>query len=214
VTDFPSPVTHQYHDAEQRQQSNLLGMWTFLTTEVLFFGGLFAVYMVYRAIYPEGFAEASRHLDVLLGTVNTVLLLTSSLTVALAIHAAQTDRRTALVGFLIATMVLALIFLGLKAYEYYHEYEVGLIPGLNFTYTGPLAREVQLFFTIYFVMTGLHAIHMILGVGVIAVIAVRAWRRHFSPENYDAVEMTGLYWHFVDIVWVFLFPLLYLIERV
>jgi cytochrome c oxidase subunit III len=91
---------------------------------------------------------------------------------------------------------------------------VGLIPGLNFTYTGPLAREVMLFFTLYFVMTGLHAIHMILGVGVIAVIAVRAWRRHFSPENYDAVEMTGLYWHFVDIVWVFLFPLLYLIERV
>jgi cytochrome c oxidase subunit III len=214
VADFPSPVTHQYHDAEQRQQSNLLGMWTFLATEVLFFGGLFAVYMVYRTIYPEGFAEASRHLDVLLGTINTVILLTSSLTVALAIHAAQTDRRTALVGFLIATIVLALIFLGLKAYEYYHEYEVGLIPGLNFTYTGPLAREVQLFFTIYFVMTGLHAIHMILGVGVIAVIAVRAWRRHFSPENYDAVEMTGLYWHFVDIVWVFLFPLLYLIERV
>jgi cytochrome c oxidase subunit III len=170
--------------------------------------------MVYRTIYPEGFAEASRHLDVLLGTINTVILLTSSLTVALAIHAAQTDRRTALVGFLIATIVLALLFLGLKAYEYYHEYEVGLIPGLNFTYTGPLAREVMLFFTLYFVMTGLHAIHMILGVGVIAVITVRAWRRHFSPENYDAVEMTGLYWHFVDIVWVFLFPLLYLIERV
>jgi cytochrome c oxidase subunit III len=214
VAELPGPVTHQYHDAEQRHQSNLLGMWTFLTTEVLFFGGLFAAYMVYRTIYPAGFAEASHHLDVVLGTINTVILLTSSLTVALAIHAAQTNRQTALVGFLVATIVLALVFLGLKGYEYYHEYEVGLIPALNFTYEGPLAQQVMLFFVLYFVMTGLHAIHMIIGVGVIAVVAVRAWRRHFSPENYDAVEMTGLYWHFVDVVWVFLFPLLYLIDRV
>lgn len=214
MAELPAPVTHQYHDADQRQQSNLLGMWTFLATEVLFFGGLFAVYMVYRAIYPEGFAEAGRHLDVLLGTVNTVILLTSSLTVALAVHSAQAGRNRAMVGFLVVTVILAVAFLGVKAYEYYHEYEVGLIPGLNFTYAGELAQEVMLFFTVYFVMTGLHAIHMIIGVGVITVIAIRAWRGHFSPANYDAVEVTGLYWHFVDIVWVFLFPLLYLIERV
>jgi cytochrome c oxidase subunit III len=134
--------------------------------------------------------------------------------VAMAVHSAQLGRNRALVGFLVVTVILAVAFLGIKAYEYYHEYEVGLIPGLNFTYAGELAQEVMLFFAVYFVMTGLHAIHMIIGVGVITVIAIRAWRRHFSPANYDAVEMTGLYWHFVDIVWVFLFPLLYLIERI
>jgi cytochrome c oxidase subunit 3 len=188
-------------------------MWVFLATEVLFFGGLFAGYIAYRTAYPEAYTEASSHLNLWYGTINTAILLTSSLTVALAIHAAQVGKQRMVTLFLLCTVVLGSIFLGVKGIEYYTEYQEGLVPGLRFTYEGPMAREIGLFFVQYFVMTGLHAIHMIIGLFVVSYMAFRAWRGDFSPIHYDPVELTGLYWHFVDVVWVFLFPLLYLIDR-
>jgi cytochrome c oxidase subunit 3 len=213
VPDTATRFTHHYEDAEHRHESAVLGMWVFLATEVLFFGGLFAGYVAYRAAYAEAYIEASGHLNIWFGSVNTLILLTSSFAIALAIHAAQTGRRRAVTGFLLVTLVLGLAFLGIKGVEYYTEYQEGLIPGLRFTYEGERPHEVALFFVQYFIMTGLHAVHMIIGLGVVAWMAWRNWRGDFSPTYYDPIEMTGLYWHFVDVVWVFLFPLLYLIER-
>jgi cytochrome c oxidase subunit III len=207
-----SAVAHHFQDYEQQRSAISLGMWTFLATEVLFFGGLFAGYMVFRAAYPHAFTEASHHLDVVLGTVNTWILLTSSLTMALAVHAAQMAQPRRITYFLIATLVLGVIFLGIKGLEYYHKFEEGVIPGANFLWHGENRGPVQLFFFLYFVMTGLHAVHMIIGIGVIIVMAWLAWRGYYQTD-YMPVEVLGLYWHFVDIVWIFLFPLLYLIDR-
>jgi len=202
---------HQFDDLEQQHESASLGMWAFIATEVMFFGGLFMAYIAYRYSYPDAFAAASRRLEELLGGINTAVLLTSSLTMALAVHAAQTGRRKPLVAFLLITLLLGVVFMGSKALEYYHEYEEGLVPAFNFTYAGADAQKVQLFFVLYFLMTGLHAIHLTIGIGVILVLALLAWRGRFPPEHATPVEIVGLYWHFVDIVWVFLFPLLYLI---
>ncbi len=213
MTDLTKPVVHHFKDAEHQHESTKLGMWVFLATEILFFGGLFVGYLVYRTSYPQAFIEASGHLNVWLGTLNTAILLTSSLGVAWAIHDVRTvqNRRAALL--LVGVVVLGLIFLGIKGYEWYIEFEDGLVPGFNFTYTGPLARGVGLFFAQYFIMTGLHAVHMIIGIGVVSAMAYRSWRGDFTPTDFDPVELTGLYWHFVDIVWIFLFPLLYLVHR-
>jgi cytochrome c oxidase subunit III len=193
---------------------DVLGMWLFLVTEVMFFGGLFAAYTVYRFMYPAAFADASRHLDLVLGTVNTVILLTSSLTMALAVNSIQKGRRGQLMIFLAATMLLGTIFLVLKATEYSHVVQEHLYPGGLFIYPGPFEREARLFFSLYFSMTGLHFIHMALGILFMGLLLVLAWRGKFTPHRYNVIEMTGLYWHFVDIVWIFLFPLLYLIDRV
>lgn len=212
MAEMHASVAHQFDDREQQFEAANLGMWTFLATEVMFFGGLFMAYAVYRYLYPAGFAEASRHTDMLLGGVNTAVLLTSSLTMALAVRAAQLGRRRSLVMFLVLTILMGMVFLGIKGVEYYKEYEEQLVPGLNFAFEGEHAQAVKLFFTFYFFMTGLHAVHMIIGIGVVAVIAVMAWQGRFSSEYYTPVDLTGLYWHFVDIVWVFLYPLLYLIE--
>lgn len=205
-------VAHHFEELEQQREASLLGMWTFLATEVLFFGGLFAVYMVYRATYPEAFIAGSHHLDVVLGTINTWVLLTSSLTVALAVHYAQLQRRREPAGLLVLTLLFGLAFLAIKGFEYYHKFEENLIPGANFQWTEGDAGPAQLFFSLYFVMTGLHSIHMIIGIAVAAVMAWLAWRGHYVAD-YMPVELFGLYWHFVDIVWIFLFPLLYLISR-
>ena len=199
-----------WQTVEQEHEAIALGMWVFLTTEVLLFGGLITAYIVYRSLYPQAFAEASRHLNVVLASINTVVLLSSSLTMALAVHAAQLDKRRALVGFLVLTMLLGSIFLGIKAVEYYLDFQEKLVPALNFAYEGPNSEQVQLFFILYFLMTGLHAIHLTIGIAIVGVIALLAWRHRFAPPRYMPVEVTGLYWHFVDIVWVFLFPLLYL----
>jgi cytochrome c oxidase subunit 3 len=204
-------LAHQFDDLEQQHQATWLGMWVFLLTEVMFFGGLFTGYAVYRWLYAEAFAAASRHLDVSLGGVNTAVLICSSLTMALAVHHAQLGERQALMGFLLVTMVLGSAFLGIKVVEYGHKFEEYLVPGRTFTYAGPHARPVQLFFALYFTMTGLHALHMVIGIGILAVLVFRAWRGRFSPAYHAPVELTGLYWHFVDIVWIFLFPLLYLL---
>ena len=208
-----SVLAHHFVDLDQQHEANILGMWTFLVTEVMFFGGMFAVYLIYRFAYSDVFAEASRHLDVRLGTINTGVLLCSSLTMALAVHAVQTSKRKLAVTFLLATIVLGSIFLGIKGLEYYHKFEEHLIPGSNFIYEGLDPQKAQLFLGLYLTMTGFHALHMIIGIAVIAYFAVGAWRGWYSSENYTPVEMLGLYWHFVDIVWVFLFPLLYLIGQ-
>lgn len=208
-----SVLAHHFVDLDQQHEANMLGMWTFLVTEIMFFGGMFAVYLIYRFAYADVFAEASRHLDTMLGTINTGVLLCSSLAMALAVHAVQTDKRKLTVTFLVATMVLGSIFLGIKGLEYYHKFEEHLIPGSNFIYEGLDPQKAQLFFGIYLTMTGFHALHMVIGIAVMAYFTVRAWRGFYPPENYTPVEMLGLYWHFVDIIWVFLFPLLYLIGQ-
>jgi cytochrome c oxidase subunit 3 len=176
----------------------------------MLFGGMFTAYTWYRFLYPEGFAEGSRHMDLALGGINTAVLICSSLTMALAVHAAQTGKRRALMGFLGATIVLGLVFIGIKGTEYWHHWQEGLVPGLAFTFEGPLVNPVELFFLFYFIMTGIHAIHLSIGVGVVTTLLILARRGHFTPESHNPLEVTGLYWHFVDVVWIFLLPLLYL----
>jgi len=188
-------------------------MWVFLVTEIMFFGGVFTVYLVYRTFYPEAFADASRHLDLVLGGLNTIVLICSSLTMALAVYSAQVGNRKMLMRFLVMTLLLGMVFLGIKAVEYAQKFEHHLVPGAAFTYPGPFAKQAQLFFSIYFAMTGVHALHMIIGIGVLAFLILQARRGMYTPEHHSMVELSGLYWHFVDIIWIFLFPMLYLIGR-
>jgi cytochrome c oxidase subunit 3 len=206
-------LAHHFDSLAQQTEATTLGMWVFLVTEVLFFGGLFATYMIYRSWYPDAFAVASHELDVVLGTTNTVVLITSSLTMALAVHAAQLGQRKLLMTFLILTMILGGVFLGIKSVEYYHKFVEHHIPGPGFQFEKEYFRHAQIFFSLYFVMTGLHAIHMIIGIGIMLVMLWWAWRGTITAEYYSPIEVSGLYWHFVDIVWIFLFPLLYLIGR-
>jgi cytochrome c oxidase subunit 3 len=200
----------QYNTLEQQHTASEMGMWIFLATELMLFGGLFTAYTVYRTAYSAGFAEGSRHLDLLYGGVNTAVLLTSSLTMALAIRAAQLGNRRGLTRALALTALLGLVFLVIKGVEYQKHVAEGMVPGLVWTYQGPLTTQVELFFFAYFTMTALHSIHLGLGVVTVAVFAVLASRGAFLGERHTPVEMLGLYWHFVDVVWLFLLPLLYL----
>jgi cytochrome c oxidase subunit III len=206
---------HQHHfdTMEQQAEASTLGMWLFLVTEVMFFGGLFTAYLIYRMWYPAAWSEGSLELDILLGGINTVVLIGSSLTMALAVRAAQTGHQRQLVVFLLFTILLGLTFLVIKFFEYKHKFELHHIPGPNFQFEGPHAKQVEIFISLYFALTGLHALHMLIGFGIMSVILVMAMRNRFSPEWYTPVELAGLYWHFVDIVWIFLFPLLYLVDR-
>jgi cytochrome c oxidase subunit 3 len=206
-------LAHHFDSLEQQRDATTLGMWVFLTTEVLFFGGLFMVYSVYRSWYPDAFAAASRELDLVLGTVNTAVLITSSLTMALAVHAAQTGRRGLLLTFLVVTMILGATFLGIKSVEYYHKFAEHHVPGPGFQFEKEYFRHAQLFFSLYFMMTGLHALHMIIGIGIMLWMFSWSWRGTITAEYSSPIEISGLYWHFVDIVWIFLFPLLYLLGR-
>ncbi|MGE5303468.1 MAG: cytochrome c oxidase subunit 3 family protein [Alphaproteobacteria bacterium] len=206
-------LAHQFDDPEQQLDAATTGMWVFLATEVMFFGGMFLGYTAYRIAYPEAFAHASNLLDVWLGSINTAVLICSSFTMALAVHSAAEGRRQKIVLFLILTMILGAAFLGIKFYEYYHKYEEHLIPGENFTYAGPSPRQAEIFLSFYFAMTGMHALHMIIGFGLQTYLVIEAWRDRFSAAYHTPVELVGLYWHFVDIVWIFLFPLLYLVGR-
>lgn len=206
-------VAHQFETAEQQRETVNLGMWSFLITEVMMFGGLFAAYGFYRVKYPAAFEAGSDHLDYLLGAFNTAVLICSSLTMALAVQAAQTGRRKGIILFLLLTIVLGGVFLGVKVVEYADKWEHHLVPGLNFSVDSPYAAQEELFYCFYFTMTGLHALHMIVGIAILATLGVLAYRRQFSADYYNPVEMAGLYWHFVDIVWIFLFPFLYLIGR-
>ncbi|MDQ6892860.1 MAG: cytochrome c oxidase subunit 3 family protein [Acidobacteriota bacterium] len=209
----PSTLQHHFRTMDQQRDASSLAMWVFLVTEILFFGAFFLTYMIYRWQYSRGFAHASLHMDVMLGTTNTAVLIVSSLTMAMAVHSAATGRRRLLLGFLSATIVLGFAFLGIKAVEYADHIRHHLLPGPGFRYPGPDGPAAQMFFSLYFGMTGLHALHMIVGIGIMTTLLVMSYRGRFSPEYYTPVEVSGLYWHFVDIVWIFLFPLLYLIGR-
>ncbi|HXD73451.1 MAG TPA: cytochrome c oxidase subunit 3 family protein [Vicinamibacterales bacterium] len=206
-------LAHQFEDLTQQREVASLGMWLFLVTEILFFGGLFLVYSVYRSWYPAAFTAGSHELLVWAGTTNTVVLITSSLTMALAVHAAETGNRRALILLLLATMALGCVFLGIKSYEYWTEYIEHHIPAHGFEFQKEYFFQAQIFFSLYFVMTGLHALHMIIGLGIMSVMVWMSWRGKITPEYPNPIEVSGLYWHFVDIVWIFLFPLLYLIGR-
>jgi cytochrome c oxidase subunit III len=296
----PPGLQHQFEDMKQQEESVSLGMWAFLVQEIMFFGGLFTVYLVFRSRYPMAFAAGSNHLDVVMGFANTLVLIVSSLTMALAVFYAQKGNRNMQVIMIILTMFFGTVFLGVKAYEYTDKYNHGLVPfsGLNrrikeekhdepsttverpsgvemesrknnsletpeaehqgekhhanprgefqwndedghgtkivlearqkgylteyekngyFTNgeydNAKFTDKIRIFFWIYFVMTGLHALHMIIGLGLMTWLLIMAWRGTYSAEYYSPVEISGLYWHFVDIVWIFLFPLLYLLGR-
>jgi cytochrome c oxidase subunit III len=235
-----SHEAHQFDTPAQQFESGKLGMWLFLVQELLFFSGLFVVYAVYRSNHPEVFAYAHRFLDVRLGALNTMVLITSSFTAAWAVRAAQLGKRRQLLATLSATMLLACLFLGVKGIEYEHKWKEGLLWGKHYhpvhaavqeegssprapaataspatpatPGAAPEPRHVQIFFSIYFTMTGLHALHVIAGIILFAWLWRRAWRREFSPQYFAPVDFAGLYWHFVDLVWIYLFPLLYLIH--
>jgi cytochrome c oxidase subunit III len=210
-------LTHHFHSIEQQRETESLGMWLFLATEILLFGALFTAYTIYRLAYPHAFEAASGRLNLLIGALNTVVLLTSSLTMALSVHATRAGRPRILTVCLSLTLLLGATFLGFKVVEYYGDYVEALVPGLRFdpgewTRLDPPVnpRHVQLMLTFYYILTGLHAVHMIVGMGLLGWLLYRAIRRRLTPEHYMPVEVVGLYWHFVDIVWIFLLPLLYL----
>ena len=207
------PVEHQFDDFEQQHEAAYQGMWIFLATEVLFFGAVIFAYTLYRGIYYRAFLEGSHDLSVLMGGINTGVLLCSSLCMALAVHAAQRGRINQLIVFLLATAVIGSVFLGIKGMEYYSHYKDHKVPGLNFFDSGDEPQHVELFMIFYFVLTGMHAVHMLIGLGMLLILALLAARGKFSAAYYDPVDIGGLYWHFVDVVWVFLFPILYLVDR-
>jgi cytochrome c oxidase subunit 3 len=213
MAETPGAVAHQFDDFIQQHEASTLGMWTFLITEIMFFGAMFLGYTIYRASYPQAFAHASNHMDIILGTINTAVLIASSLTVVLSVHAAQENKQRALLGFLALTILLGLVFLGIKFTEYHHKFEEHLVPGLNFQYVGANPGHAAIFFSFYFAMTALHALHMVIGIGIFLTLMFSAWRGRYSKYYFTPVEMAGLYWHFVDIIWIFLFPLFYLLGR-
>jgi cytochrome c oxidase subunit 3 len=227
-------LQHHFENMEQQREASTRGMWVFLVTEIMFFGGLFLAYTIYRYQYPGAFATASNHLDITLGAINTAVLIVSSFTMAMAVYSTQVGKQRTTVICLILTMILGTTFLGIKAVEYHDKYNDRLIPGqlipgrpfnpevaksgdtdphkLHLV-EGATVRNVELFYWIYFAMTGLHALHMIIGIGIMLVMTIMAWRGRYGPEYFAPIEVSGLYWHFVDIVWIFLFPLLYLLGR-
>lgn len=219
-------LQHHFENMEQQREAGALGMWVFLVTEIMFFGGMFLAYTLYRNKFPAAFASASNHLDLTLGTVNTLVLICSSFTMAMAVYCTQLGKRRLQILSLILTIVLGATFLGIKAIEYKDKYVDNLIPGQLIPghkfnpnpvelklLPGASMNNVEMFFWIYFALTGMHAIHMIIGIGLLSVLLIGSLRNRYSPEYYNPVEITGLYWHFVDIVWIFLFPLLYLLGR-
>jgi len=206
-----SHLEHHFSDAEQQRDSAKMGMWVFLVTEILLFGGLFVAYGIFRAWYPDMFYNAHKFLDVTLGSFNTVVLITSSLTMALAIRSMQINNKKQTMVYLTMTLLFAFVFLIVKYFEYSHKIELGQLPGTFYTFKGIEGTNPHIFFGIYFAMTGLHAVHVILGMFVIGWVLHKTFRNEFSDHYYTPLEMSGLYWHLVDMIWIFLFPLLYLI---
>jgi cytochrome c oxidase subunit 3 len=205
------PLAHQFDDVDQQQRAVSLGMWVFLLNEIMFFGGLFGTYTVYRLLYPQAFHAGSAELDRVLGTVNTGVLIASSLTMAMSVWSAEHGKRRALMGFLLATLALGMVFVGIKGVEYHDKWVHHHVPGPSFHWDHGGGPQVQVFFSLYFAMTGFHALHMLIGFGLLLWLLFDARRGRFGPAYFAPVEIVGLYWHFVDIVWIFLFPLLYLI---
>ena len=227
-------LQHPFKNMEQQREAGTLGMWVFLVTEIMFFGGMFLAYTLYRSTYPLAFASASNHLDITLGTLNTAVLIFSSFTMAMAVYFTQVGKPRPQVLCLVLTLLLGFTFLGVKAVEYYDKYEDHLIPGRLIPgrpfgpevaqegdhdphklhlLPGATVRQVELFYWIYFAMTGMHALHMIIGAGLLTFLLIFSLKGRFDPEYHSPVEVIGLYWHFVDIIWIFLFPLLYLLGR-
>lgn len=212
-------LEEQYANLDQQNDTAALGMWLFLATEVMFFGTLFTVLGVYRYLYAEAFEVASSRLNWQIGALNTVVLLLSSLTMALAVYCVRVGRSRPAVILLLATAMLGAGFLALKGYEYYDDFQQGLVLGSRFDPTRWLEAglhtsdvpTVQLFLLLYWVMTIAHALHMVIGIVAVLVAAVLTARRHFDSYYYGPIDVLGLYWHFVDVVWIFLFPLLYLL---
>ena len=200
-----------FHSMEQQLEASTLGMWVFLVTEVMFFGGLFMAYIVYRNMYPHAWVEASAELNWKLGGLNTLVLIGSSLTMALAVRAAMLGQKKGQLINLSLTILLGCVFLVVKFFEYKAKFEHHLVPGPHFDAT--LEQGMQIFFSLYFMLTGVHAAHMVIGIIMMTVILTMAAKDSFNSEYYTPVEIAGLYWHFVDIVWIFLFPLLYLLGR-
>jgi len=207
----PGILAHHFSSLARQNEAMRLGMWLFLATEILLFAGLFTGYSVYRFQFPEAFAECSRHLELTLGTVNTVVLITSSLTVALAIHFARTDSPRAAAFCLVLTLLLALGFLGIKAVEYSEHFRERSLPGKYYAFEAVKTPGAAMFFTLYFIMTGIHGLHVIAGMLVLSWILRRTLQGRYSSRYYTGLELGGLYWHLVDLVWIFLYPLLYLI---
>ena len=229
MSDIPATVAHnpelRHHFADMAQQKDAasFGMWLFLVTEIMFFGGMFCAYLIYRLQHFNDFAAGSQSLDITLGAINTAVLIGSSLTVVLAVNAAQRGKRKLLVFYLLTTILLGCTFLGIKAKEYTQKFEEHHVPGPTFHFTPKRVvghpeqppideRHVEMFFSLYFVMTGMHAVHMIIGVGLFAFLTFQSWKGRYSASYYTPIENAGLYWHFVDVVWIYLFPLLYLIS--
>lgn len=206
-------LQHHFEDLGQQHEASTLAMWGFLATEILFFGGVLMAYWVYRILYPEAWALGGHQQNTLAGGINTLVLIVSSLTMALAVRNAQLGNRRGIVLMLVLTLIFGSTFLGIKMFEYSVHWREGLFPGTHWHWNEnpALAPKVQLFMVFYWGMTGLHALHMIIGAGLLVWFIWRAAKDHFGPEYYGPVEVMGLYWHFVDIVWIFLFPFLYLI---
>jgi cytochrome c oxidase subunit 3 len=216
----PAYLAHHFDTPVQQFDTAKLGMWLFLAQEILFFSGLFIAYAVFRNWYPDAFSAGSHQLDRVMGGINTVVLLFSSLTVALAVRSAQLGRRAQTSLYLVATIVCAFGFLIIKYFEYSHKFHAGLLPGAHFK---PLAEHLahgavtfpshtSEFFSVYFMMTGVHGVHVLVGIGVLTWVLIRNQRGEFSAEYWTPVDLVALYWHLVDLVWIYLFPLLYLID--
>ena len=215
----------RHHFATEQQQKNAasLGMWLFIVTEIMFFGGMFCAYLVYRLAHFNAFAAGSQQLNIWMGAINTAVLIVSSVTVVLAVKAAELGKRKLLTSYLVVTVLLGMTFLVIKGFEYKEKFEKHHVPGPTFQFHEPFddngkqipvnPNEAQLFFSLYFAMTGMHALHMIIGCGLFSVLAVLAWKGHFTADYFTPIENAGLYWHLVDIIWIYLFPLLYLISR-
>ena len=211
VAPVPRLAMH-FASLEVQNHAARLGMWLFLATEILLFAGLFICYGCYRFLFPEAWAAASRSLDLTMGTVNTVVLITSSLTAALAVHYAKEGKNKMVAIQIFLTLLMAVGFLVIKYFEYSHKFHIGTLPGRYYFYEGIQLPGVPMYFTVYFCATALHGLHVVIGMVVLAFSMVRALRRaDFGPNNYTMVELGSMYWHLVDLVWIFLFPMLYLV---
>ena len=205
-------LQHHFRDMDQQFNTAKIGMWLFLVTEVLMFGGLFVGYGIMHSRHPEAFMAAHHHLNRTLGALNTVVLLLSSFTMVMAVWAAQTSRKKLVILFLLITLLCAGTFMVVKYYEYSHKFHEGLLPGKFYSHEGDTVPGQFMFFSFYFMMTGLHGIHVLLGMVVISWLLFRAIRGDFSAEYFSPVDITGLYWHLVDLIWIYVFPLMYLIS--
>ena len=208
----PAFRQHHFVNAEQQFSTSKLGMWLILATEILMFGGLFVGYGLMQSLYPEAWVAGHHHLDRMMGAVNTVFLLVSSYTMVMAVHSASTNNKRKTLWNLLLTLGFAAGFLVVKFFEYSHKFHDGLLPGRLFTYAGGGPPQQAMFFGFYFVMTGLHGFHVVVGMGLISWIMLRASRGEFSSAYYTPVDLVGLYWHLVDLIWIYLFPLLYLVS--